>query len=201
MDIISRRLVLIRVAASWTVTDLENNNVDAAHELNHLRERTTLADPITERILKRIFKGIIAGLAGTVVLWILKLAGGAVPQLETIAFLDHVADSLAATSGLPELPAAGWLWHLVIGSLWWGALFGIMVPVLPGRRDWFKGTVFGAIAAFLVMIMVMPLAGAGYFGMDLSPLEPMITFVYHLIYGVVLGAVYGLLATRRTANA
>lgn len=156
---------------------------------------------MSNRILEHIFKGIVAGLAATLVLWVLKLTRGAVPQLETITFLDHVADALASASGLPAVPAAGWLWHLVIGTLWWGALFGIMVPVLPGRREWVKGTAFGAIAAFLVMVMVMPLAGAGYFGMDLTLLEPIVTFIYHLIYGAVLGAVYGALNTRHTSVA
>lgn len=51
------------------------------------------------------------------------------------------------------------------------------------------------------MLMVMPLAGAGDFGMDLSPLEPIATFIYHLLYGAVLGVVYGALGTRRPSVA
>ena len=38
--------------------------------------------------------------------------------------------------------------------------------------------------------MIVPLAGAGYFGMDLSPLQPLITLLLHLAYGAVLGAVF-----------
>jgi len=79
----------------------------------------------------------------------------------------------------------------------WGTLFGIMLPVLPGRRYWVKGIAFGVIAGMLTMLMVMPLAGAGYFGMDLTLLDPVISLVYHLVYGVTLGGVYALLAGRR----
>ncbi|MFZ0255105.1 MAG: DUF6789 family protein [Gammaproteobacteria bacterium] len=44
--------------------------------------------------------------------------------------------------------------------------------------------------------MVMPLAGAGYFGLHLNPMQPLVTLVEHLVYGVVLGAVYGRLRPR-----
>ena len=44
--------------------------------------------------------------------------------------------------------------------------------------------------------VVMPLAGAGYFGMDLSPLQPVVTLLLHLIYGAVLGAMFERLVTR-----
>ena len=48
-----------------------------------------------------------------------------------------------------------------------------------------------------MLLMVTPLAGAGYFGMHLSWLDPLVSMVYHVIYGVVLGTVYGILAKRR----
>jgi len=131
------------------------------------------------------------------VLWALKLTSGTIPQLETIHFLDRVAKATARATGLPDPLTTGWLWHLTIGTLLWGTLFGIMLPVLPGRRYWVKGIAFGVIAGMLTMLMVMPLAGAGYFGMDLTLLDPVISLVYHLVYGVTLGGVYALLAGRR----
>ncbi len=149
------------------------------------------------RIMQRVGYGMMAGLAATFVLSLLELTKGMLPQLETIRFLENVAIATAHVTGLPELPMAGWLWHFIIGVLWWGGLFGFMLPLLPGRRTWIKGAVFGLIAGLLVLLMVMPLAGAGYFGMRLSWLDPLVSMVYHVIYGVVLGAAYGHLAKQR----
>jgi hypothetical protein len=123
-----------------------------------------------------------------------------VPQLETIYFLDRVAEAVAAATLLPDPPMAGWLWHLLIGTLGWGVLFGVMVPVLPGRSPWRKGIAFGVIAGALVMLLVMPLAGAGYFGMELTVWDPVVSVIFHIIYGVTLGGVYGLLAGRRATG-
>jgi len=50
------------------------------------------------------------------------------------------------------------------------------------------------------MLLVMPLAAAGYFGMDLTLLDPVVSLIYHIIYGATLGVVYSLLAGRQTAT-
>jgi len=167
----------------------------ATDSLRH--EMDLAASEDYHRILHRVGYGMMAGLAATLVLSVLELTKGMLPQLETIRFLENVAVATAHVTGLPVLPMAGWLWHFTIGILWWGGLFGFMLPLLPGRRPWLKGAVFGVIAGLLVLLMVMPLAGAGYFGMQLSWLDPMVSMVYHVIYGVVLGTVYGILAKRR----
>ncbi len=143
-----------------------------------------------EKLFLRALRGVVAGFAATVVLWVLKLSSGALPQLETIRFLDRVAEATAKFTALPDPPMAGWMWHLMIGTLFWGALFGILLPILPGRRYWMKGVAFGVMIGMLVMLMVMPLAGAGYFGMQLTLLDPVVSLIFHIIYGVTLGAVY-----------
>ena len=153
-----------------------------------------------QRIFQRIGFSLVAGAVATGVLWLLKLSRGVIPQLETIRFLDRVADATAKVTGLPGSLSHGWLWHLGIGILLWGILFGIMLPVLPGRSYWVKGCAFGGIAGLLTMLLVMPLAGAGYFGMDLTLLDPAVSLVYHIIYGATLGVVYSLLAGRQAAT-
>ena len=149
-----------------------------------------------QSIFGRIGRSLSAGLVATVVLWILKFSSGTIPQLETIKFLDRVAEATAKATGLPDPLTNGWLWHLTIGTLLWGTLFGIMLPVLPGEKYWIKGCAFGVITGLLTMLLVMPLAGAGYFGMELTLLDPVVSLVYHIIYGLVLGGIYSLLAGR-----
>jgi len=57
------------------------------------------------------------------------------------------------------------------------------------------------IAGLLTLLLVMPLAGAGYFGMELTLLEPVVSLFYHIIYGITLGGVYSLLVARLAATA
>lgn len=150
------------------------------------------------RTIRVLLAGVVAGLTATMVLSLLMVTRDWLPQLDPVLMLDGIARAAFTDLGLP-VPMAGWIWHFVVGTLWWGPLFAIMVPILPGRRIWQKGMSFGLGAALLIMLMVMPLAGAGYFGMDLSPLQPVVTLFLHLIYGAVLGAVFGRV-TRSTSQ-
>ncbi len=115
------------------------------------------------------------------------------------AILDEIGKrSLPKPLGSLPKPLGGWLWYFVIGTLWWGALYAVIEPILPGRRPWIKGMSFGVGAALFVMLMVMPLAGAGYFGMHLELVQPIVTLIEHLIYGWVLGVVYSRLSQSQT---
>ncbi len=86
----------------------------------------------------------------------------------------------------------GWVAHFVIGAVIWGGLVAWLNANIPGGSQWVKGIVFG-VGAWLVMMMiaVMPMAGAGFFGMALEMMAPVMTLVLHIIFGVVLGGVYG----------
>ncbi len=135
----------------------------------------------------------MSGLFATLVLALLLLTKDIIPQLDTITMLDGILRAFLNTLGeqAPPAPLGGWLWHFVIGTLWWGALYAIMEPILPGKLGWTKGMSFGFGAALFIMLMVMPLAGAGFFGMHLDAVQPLVTLVEHLIYGSVLGYLYG----------
>ena len=55
-----------------------------------------------------------------------------------------------------------------------------------------KGLLAGLAAALVLSaLMVMPMAGAGLFGMDMDLMAPMRTLVLHLVFGAVLGWVCG----------
>ncbi len=41
-----------------------------------------------------------------------------------------------------------------------------------------------------MMLIPMPMAGAGLFGLKLGPMAPVMTLVLHLVWGAVLGAAY-----------
>ncbi len=140
-----------------------------------------------------IFKGVIAGFVATSVLSALMLSKQWLPQLDTIIVMDGVAHAMAMAFGLPT-PFAGWFWHFVIGCIVWGWMYAIMEPILPGGRPWRKGLYFGFTTTLLVWLIVLPLAGAGLFGIQLSAVQPFVALLQHLVYGVVLGVVYASLA-------
>jgi hypothetical protein len=48
----------------------------------------------------------------------------------------------------------------------------------------------------MMMVAVMPMAGAGFFGMNLGIAAPVMTLMLHIIFGAVLGGVYGALQGR-----
>jgi len=79
----------------------------------------------------------------------------------------------------------------MIGTVVWGGLFAWLDPILPGSSHWFKGVVFGVGAWALMMILVMPMAGAGFFGVNMGMMAPIMTLMLHAIFGAVLGGVYG----------
>lgn len=146
--------------------------------------------------MQRISYGMIAGLAATIVLsalMLIKAGLGLLPGVDAIGLLAGIA---ARITGEAPSPVVGWVLHLLIGVVAWGALFATFEPPLPGQRYWLKGIYFGVIAWLLMMIIVMPMGGAGAFGLRIGIGAPIATLVLHVIYGAVLGGVYGPLAER-----
>jgi hypothetical protein len=141
-------------------------------------------------IRSNVRRGIASGFVATTVVLLLALTRSWIPQLDLLAVLDWVADGILSEFGLPVVPFAGVALHYLIGTLWWGAVFGIVEPIIPGERFWLKGVYFGAVAGLLVLLMVMPLAGAGYLGMHVSLPAPLVTMIVNLVYGVVLALTY-----------
>jgi hypothetical protein len=134
-----------------------------------------------------IGRGIVAGFVATVVLsamMVMKQSMGLMPELNPIAMISSMA-------GLTS-PIVGWIGHFVIGTVFWGAGFAILGPYLPGPY-WLRGIVFAIGAWLLMMILVMPMAGAGLFGVALGMMTPVATLLLHIVFGLVLGGVYGLL--------
>jgi len=138
--------------------------------------------------MAKISKGIIAGLVATVVLSMIMVAKammGLMPELNVIAMLSSM---------MHTVPAIGWAMHFVIGAVAWGVGFAAFYNILPGGSSLTKGVMFGVIAWLMMMLLVMPMAGAGMFGLNMGMMAPVTTLMLHAIFGAVLGGVFGKLS-------
>jgi len=148
------------------------------------------ASPETLIMMHNVKEGVRAGLVATAVLsmlMVMKSAMGLMPTLDLISML----------SGLMGCgPVRGWIADFTIGAFILGGIFALLEPNLPGGKLWLKGVLFGVGAWLAMMLAVMPMAGAGFFGMNLGMVAPVMTLVLHVIYGAVLGGVYAALQSR-----
>ncbi|MEO7775467.1 MAG: DUF6789 family protein [Steroidobacteraceae bacterium] len=151
--------------------------------------------------MNRYARSMTAGFIATVVmslLMLMKNAMGIMPELNPVAMLSDMAN---AKMGMPATPLVGWLAHFMIGTVLWGILFALVYGWLPGSKAVAKGLSFSVFAWLMMMLVPMPMAGAGLFGLKLGIMAPVVTLMMHLIWGAVLGYSYAWLASRPTSLA
>ena len=139
-----------------------------------------------------IGKGLTAGLAATVallILMILKAQVGLMPGLD-------IPKMLAGLAGAPGQPLVGWAVHLVIGIVLYGIAIATLDDRLPGDGSLMHGLVLAVVGWLIMMLVLLPLAGAGLFGMNMGIMAAVMTLILHLIFGAVLGWTYGRLMRR-----
>jgi hypothetical protein len=122
-----------------------------------------------------IGRGFIAGFLATLIL--------------SVA-LDPIA-MIARMMGVPT-PAFGWLLHFIVGSLIWGAGFALVRPMLRGP-SWVRGIEFGLVAWLIVMATVLAACARGSLHLGSGLAGPLAVLTIHLVYGALLGGIYGLL--------
>jgi hypothetical protein len=140
---------------------------------------------MSSKTIGSLGRGLGAGLIATIVLSIFMVVMPAVGLLPGLNLVMVLAHALGAQSAV-----VGWIAHYVIGVLLWGALFAW----LEGRTffpHWYNGLLFASVVWLGVMLIIMPLAGEGVFGLRIGIVTPTVTLFLHWIYGAVLGSVYG----------
>ena len=146
--------------------------------------------------MSRVSSGLLAGLAATVVLsalMVMKTMMGLMPELD-------LPKMIAGMMGAPESPMLGWIVHFMIGVVGYGLAMAFIGPHLPGGSIT-AGVILGIIGWLMMMVVLMPMAGAGMFGMSMGIMAPVMTLLLHLIFGAVLGWTYGRLTSSRPAAA
>ncbi len=136
----------------------------------------------------------LAGFVATVAISILQAMAPAMgmPPMNTAAMVGSVFGGQVAL---------GWVVHLMMGVVFWPALYAYGAqPRLPGA-PWAQGVLYGLAVGLFVLILGFPAVGAmfaamtpkpGFLALGMGgPMATMGVLVGHVIYGAVLGALYG----------
>lgn len=130
-------------------------------------------------------KAILAGLGGTAVMTLVAMMAGPMMGIEM-----NVPKML---SGFMKVPlAVGWIVHFMIGTVLALIYVALVIDLLPGA-PWLRGALYGLAPFFLAQIAVMPMMGMGFFTIN-APNTMMLvmgSLIGHLVYGAVVGAIYG----------
>jgi uncharacterized membrane protein YagU involved in acid resistance len=132
---------------------------------------------------------MIAGFVATVVL------SGLLMFKSTMDLASHLNIIRLLTQLGSIGTVAAWMDHFIVGTFVWGLLFAAFDAVYEKGAYWLKGLIFGVFAWVLMMVLFMPMAKAGFFGAKIGIEAPLVTLMYHVVYGLVLGVTYGMLAT------
>jgi hypothetical protein len=142
-----------------------------------------------------IGKGFQAGLAATVVLSILMLLKqlmGIMPEL-------NLPLMIAGMMGAPDMPLIGWIVHFMIGVLGYGFVIAFVARSAHGKSLVGTGVLIGFVGWLIMMLVLMPMAGAGFFAMNMGIMAAVMTLVLHLIFGAVLGWTFDRFSASRHA--
>ena len=141
---------------------------------------TAHAAPGVTGLVNRGIAGIVGGLVGGVAFGVLMQVMGMIPMVAMLVGSNSVG--------------VGWLVHLVI-SAGIGASFGLLLGgAATGARAVGLGAVYGVVWWVLGGLLIMP----AWLGMPVFTFTAAawMSLVGHLIYGLVLGAVYALVRPR-----
>ncbi|HKA43607.1 MAG TPA: DUF6789 family protein [Burkholderiales bacterium] len=133
-----------------------------------------------------IRNGLISAIFATLAAGSMMLMNNALHRVPEL----HLARTLAAVLGYPDRLMVGWIAFLVLGILVFGVLFAVLAPKLPVRSYLVKGLIFGVMSWLLMMVVIMPLAGAGFFGVTRGHILALAALVLNLVYWIVLSLIY-----------
>jgi uncharacterized membrane protein YagU involved in acid resistance len=126
---------------------------------------------------------VLAGVAATVVMTAM--------MMFVAPMMGVHMDIAASLSGMMGLPwAAGMAAHLMIGVLVFPLVFSFaLANRLPGNSV-VRGILFGAVLWLMMEVAVMPMLGAGFFGLN-GPgmMGAAAALMAHLVYGAILGSI------------
>jgi uncharacterized membrane protein len=134
---------------------------------------------------KNFGKAVVAGLLGTLIMTMVMLMG---PMMGMPPM--PIGKMLADFMRIPEV--LGWIGHFMIGTVLALIYVYVFASQLPGN-GLVRGALYGLVPWLVSQIMINPMMGAGLFASNTPAplLMVMGSLMGHIIYGAVVGGVYG----------
>jgi len=129
---------------------------------------------LSARIGLGFLGGMLGALASALVQWLFGVF--------QIPFLFGVAMTGAMSNW-------GAIVHVTAGAVW-GTLFGVLLPLVPGRTIPSRGAMFSLVPTLYVLLITFPFeTEAGWFGVSLGMLAFVFVLLYNLVWGLVTAGV------------
>lgn len=138
---------------------------------------------------------IVTGLVGTLIMgavyWVGEINN---PGNEMVNPPAELANFLTDQSGSYVSPVIGWIIHLVMGAML-GIVYALTFErILTSRHPFWRGLAYGITLWFILQGAVTLIMGKQAFAMDAGDsfgFVNVLTLIGHLVYGGVLGLMYG----------
>jgi uncharacterized membrane protein YagU involved in acid resistance len=130
-------------------------------------------------------RAMLGGFVGTLAITFLMYIGGPMMGLAKM-------DIAAMLGGMLGSWAMGMTMHVINGTVTFPLIYAyLLFGKLPGA-PYVKGILWGVTLWVMAQLIVMPMMGAGLFGLKMSgPMSAVGSLVGHTIYGVLLGLIAG----------
>jgi membrane protein DedA with SNARE-associated domain len=148
--------------------------------------------------------GLLATVGSTLLLNVVINLAGNIAFNAPSTIVDRTVDRLAFAFARELQPSLLFIVipaYLAVGVLW-GTLYGWKVEaMLPVPYDWLAGLAFAVMPWLSSLLIVMPLLGIGFFGVESTGVVALIgETIRHATYGILLGLMYPVLRTRRAVR-
>ena len=136
--------------------------------------------------MNKFLSGALAGLVATIVLSVLMVMKdmmGMMPDVDIIAML---AGRMGGNIMM------GWVAHFMVGVIGYGFAYTLIFSKLSYGNHITRGILLGIAGWLAMMVALMPMMGAGMFGLNMPSgmMVPIATMMLHIIFGAVLGLVF-----------
>jgi len=130
-------------------------------------------------------RAILGGFAGTLAITFLMYVGAPMMGLPKM-------DIAAMLGGMLGGWAMGMTMHFINGTVIFPLIYAyVLSQKLPGA-PYLKGIQWGVILWIMAQLIVMPMMGAGVFGLKMGGFLPAIgSLMGHVVYGALLGLIAG----------
>jgi hypothetical protein len=130
--------------------------------------------------------GLLSGLIAVLVTSAVNIVCRLLSLLPDAMDMKYMAELIIDPAQSP-VPA---FWFGLVLHIIGGTLIGLIFVLLIKQPTPLKGIGFSLLTVWLsMMLLVFPLRGRGFFGMNIGIVMPISTFLLNVIYGLIVGAV------------